>query len=50
MAGDFLPSVVSGLEKYFHHIEIMSEKRASEYEKLIRHLDILPSEFLMDYK
>ena len=37
----------SGLEKHFHHIEIMSEKRVSDYEKLIRHLDIHPSEFLM---
>ena len=37
----------SGLEKYFHHIEIMSEKKVSDYEKLIRHLDIQPSEFLM---
>ena len=37
----------SGLEKYFHHIEIMSEKRVSDYEKLIRHLDIPPSDFLM---
>jgi putative hydrolase of the HAD superfamily len=38
---------ISGLEKHFHHIEIMSEKRVSDYEKLIRHLDINPSEFLM---
>ena len=37
----------SGLEKYFHHIEIMSEKRVSDFEKLIRHLDVHPSEFLM---
>lgn len=37
----------SGLEKYFHHIEIMSEKRVPDYEKLIRHLDVNPSEFLM---
>lgn len=37
----------SGLEKYFHHIEIMSEKRVSDFEKLIRHLDVPPSEFLM---
>lgn len=37
----------SGLEKHFHHIEIMSEKRVRDYEKLIRHLDIQPSEFLM---
>lgn len=37
----------SGLEKYFHHIEIMSEKRVGDYQKLIRHLDVQPSEFLM---
>ncbi|ULQ57720.1 HAD family hydrolase [Flavihumibacter rivuli] len=37
----------SGLEHYFHHIEIMSDKKVSDYEKLIRHLDIRPEEFLM---
>lgn len=37
----------SGLEKYFHHIEIMSEKKEDDYAKLIKHLDIKPSEFLM---
>lgn len=37
----------SGLEKYFHHIEIMSDKQETDYLKLIRHLDIKPSEFLM---
>ncbi|HSF52990.1 MAG TPA: HAD family hydrolase [Algoriphagus sp.] len=37
----------SGLEKYFHHIEIMSEKRTSDFAKLIRHLDVPPAEFLM---
>lgn len=37
----------SGLEHYFHHIEIMSDKQESDYKKLIRHLDIQPSEFLM---
>ncbi|MEZ4825372.1 MAG: HAD family hydrolase [Bacteroidia bacterium] len=37
----------SGLEKYFHHTEIVSEKKEPEYSKLIRHLDIHPSEFLM---
>lgn len=37
----------SGLEKYFHHIEIMSEKKEPDYQKLIRHLDIQPSEFAM---
>lgn len=37
----------SGLEKYFHHIEIMSEKKEPDYQKLIRHLDIKPNEFAM---
>lgn len=37
----------SGLEEYFHHIEIMSEKRTADYQKLIKHLDIKPSEFMM---
>jgi putative hydrolase of the HAD superfamily len=37
----------SGLEHYFHHIEIMSEKQEADYRKLIRHLDISPDEFLM---
>ena len=37
----------SGLEHYFHHIEIMSDKQEADYQKLIRHLDIQPDEFLM---
>jgi len=37
----------SGLEHYFHHIEIMSEKQEADYSKLIKHLDISPDEFLM---
>lgn len=37
----------SGLSHYFHHIEIMSEKKEDDYKKLIRHLDIPPSEFMM---
>ncbi len=37
----------SGLEHYFHHIEIMSEKGVGDYQKLIRHLDISPNQFLM---
>ena len=37
----------SGLEKYFHHIEIMSEKRVEDFAKLIRHLDVTPEDFLM---
>ena len=37
----------SGLEHYFHHIEIMSDKQESDYGKLLKHLDIQPAEFLM---
>jgi putative hydrolase of the HAD superfamily len=37
----------SGLEHYFHHIEIMSDKQEADYGKLIKHLDIQPEEFLM---
>jgi putative hydrolase of the HAD superfamily len=37
----------SGLEKYFHHIEIMSEKHESDYTKLLNHLEINSSEFVM---
>ncbi|WP_461629925.1 HAD family hydrolase [Labilibaculum euxinus] len=37
----------SGLLKYFHHIEVMSDKREDDYKKLIQHLDIPESEFLM---
>jgi putative hydrolase of the HAD superfamily len=37
----------SGLTKYFHHIEVLSEKREGNYSKLLNHLDIKPSEFLM---
>lgn len=37
----------SGLEHYFHHIEIMSEKKETDYQKLLKHLDIQPAEFMM---
>lgn len=37
----------SNLLKYFHHIEVMSDKKTKDYKKLIRHLDIKPSELLM---
>lgn len=37
----------SGLLHYFHHIEVMSEKKVADYQKLIRHLDIQSSELLM---
>lgn len=37
----------SGLEHYFHHIEIMSDKQENDYLELIGHLDIQPHEFMM---
>ncbi|HEX9601428.1 MAG TPA: HAD family hydrolase [Mariniflexile sp.] len=37
----------SGLTKYFHHIEVLSDKQEANYSKLLNHLDIKPSEFLM---
>lgn len=37
----------SGLLKYFHHIEVLSEKESTNYIKLLNHLDIKPLEFLM---
>lgn len=37
----------SGLENYFHHIEIMSEKKEDDFRKLIKHQDIPPEQFAM---
>lgn len=37
----------SGLASYFHHTEIVSEKHEAEYQRIIKHLDIEPHEFLM---
>jgi len=37
----------SGLLEYFHHIEVLSDKKEANYSKLLHHLDIKPSEFLM---
>jgi putative hydrolase of the HAD superfamily len=37
----------SGIDHHFHHIEIMSEKAERDYLKLLKHLDIQPSELLM---
>lgn len=37
----------SGLGKYFHHIEVMSDKQEIDYTDLIRRLEIKPSEFFM---
>lgn len=37
----------SGLGKYFHHIEIMSEKKELDYHRLLKRLEIQPEEFVM---
>ena len=37
----------SGLQEYFHHIEIMSDKQTADYRKLLKHLDCQPGNFLM---
>jgi putative hydrolase of the HAD superfamily len=37
----------SGIEHYFHHTEIMSDKKKADYIKLIKHLDIQPEDFMM---
>lgn len=37
----------SGLDHYFHHIEIMSDKQEQDYQKLIKHLDCKSESFLM---
>ncbi len=37
----------SGLAPFFHHIEIMTEKKEEDYQKLIKHLDIQPDQFMM---
>jgi len=37
----------SGLEKYFHHIEVVSDKKEEDYRKILHHLEINPKEFLM---
>lgn len=37
----------SGLTGYFHHIEVLSDKKEANYSRLLNHLDIKPSEFLM---
>ena len=37
----------SGLLDYFHHIEVLSDKKEENYSKLLNHLDIKPFQFLM---
>lgn len=39
--------IKSGLEPYFHHIEIVSDKTPKQYHKLVQQLDIQPENFLM---
>ena len=39
--------IKSGLIDYFHHVEIVSDKKETQYKKLVKHLDIEPQEFLM---
>ncbi len=37
----------SGLLSYFHHVEVMSEKNPEGYQRILKHLDIQPKDFLM---
>ena len=37
----------SGLSKYFHHIEIVSDKKSINYSRVLKHLEIEPKSFLM---
>jgi putative hydrolase of the HAD superfamily len=37
----------SGLGNYFHHIEVMSDKKEKDYSDLLKRLEIKPEEFLM---
>ncbi|HCY97971.1 HAD family hydrolase [uncultured Polaribacter sp.] len=37
----------SNLLHYFHHIEVMSDKKEKDYLKLVKHLDIVPAQLLM---
>lgn len=37
----------SNIAQYFHHVEIMSDKKESDYLSLLSHLDIKPEDFLM---
>ncbi len=37
----------SNIQHYFHHVEIMSNKKEDDYQKLIQHLNIFPEDFLM---
>ncbi|WP_276391090.1 HAD family hydrolase [Eudoraea chungangensis] len=37
----------SGLSSYFHHVEVLSDKKENNYKNLLEHLEIELDEFLM---
>ncbi len=37
----------SNLSDYFHHVEVLSDKKEKNYKDLLAHLEISPNEFLM---
>lgn len=37
----------SGLSRYFHHVEVLSEKKEENYKNLLDHLEVDVKEFLM---
>jgi len=37
----------SGLSRYFHHVEVLSDKKEQNYQNLLDHLEIEVTEFLM---
>ena len=37
----------SGLSKYFHHVEVLSDKKETNYQHLLDHLEVNVKEFLM---
>lgn len=37
----------SGLLQYFHHVEVLSDKKVKNYQRLLNQLEVKPSEFLM---
>ena len=37
----------SGLSVYFHHIEVLSDKKENNYKELLEHLEVDVAEFLM---
>jgi len=37
----------SGLDPFFHHVEVLSDKQPINYKRLLDHLDIDPKNFLM---